>query len=337
MNIDNKNKIIVIGGGTGTFVVLSGLKKYFQDLVAIVSMADSGGSNRVMRDEFGLLPTSDIRQCFVALASGSSETERIMRDLFTYRFNKGSGSLSGMTFGNLFMAALSDILGSQYEAIKKTGEVLRIIGKVIPVTLDNVDLAAKYTDGEIIKGEHYIDEPPLIHNGKKRIIKLWTEPKAQATQEAIAEIEKANLIILGPGDLYTSVLANVVVKGIAQAIKKSKGKLIYITNLMTKFGQTFNFKISDHVEEIFKYIDRKPGALIINTQEIPGSLKDYYWKKEKSKPVKDDLDFSVSCKILRAKLLSAKIYQKTPADKLKRSLVRHDSAKLAKLIVQLLK
>lgn len=335
--INNQKKIVVIGGGTGTFVVLSGIKKYFRDLTAIVSMADSGGSNRTIRDEFGLLPTSDIRQCFVALASGGSETERIMRDLFIYRFNKGSGGLSGMTFGNLFMAALADILGSQYEAIKKTGEVLRIKGQVIPVTLDNVNLAAEYEDGEVLKGEHYIDEPPAYHNSRKKIIKLWTEPVAQATKEALAEIKKADLIILGPGDLYTSILANIVVRGVAAAIKKSKGVMLYVNNLMTKPGQTFDFKASGHLKEIIKYVGRKPNIIIINNKNIPKTIRDYYWRIDKAKMVDDDLKLTPGIKIVRADLLSDKIYRKSASDVLKRSLVRHDSAKLAKVIYGFLK
>lgn len=335
--INNQKKIVVIGGGTGTFVVLSGIKKYFRDLTAIVSMADSGGSNQIIRDEFGLLPTSDIRQCFVALASGGSETERIMRDLFIYRFNKGSGGLSGMTFGNLFMAALTDILGSQYEAIKKTGEVLRIKGQVIPVTLDNVNLAAEYEDGEILKGEHYIDEPPSSHDGRKKIIKLWTEPEAYATKEALAEIKKADLIILGPGDLYTSILANVVVQGIGSAIRESKGTVLYVNNLMTKHGQTFDYKTSEHLKEIIKYVGRKPDIIVINKKRIPKTIKDYYWRIDKAKMIDDDLKSIPGIKIVRADLLSDKIYRKPTSDVLKRSLVRHDSAKLAKVICDFLK
>ncbi len=328
--IIKQKKIVVIGGGTGTFVVLSGLKKYFEDLVAIVSMADSGGSNRIIRDEFGLLPTSDIRQCFVALASGNNETEKIMRNLFIYRFCKGSGALNGMTFGNLFMAALADILGSQYEAIKKTGKVLRITGRVIPVTLTKVNLVAEYEDGRIIRGEHEIDEPSS--ETRKKIIKLWLEPAAYATPEAIREIKKADLIILAPGDLYTSLLANLIVGGIAAALRKAKGKILYILNLMTKAGQTAGFKASDHLKEIIKYLGRKPDMVIINNKKIPAFVEKYYWRKEKSVRVEDDLEKNPEIKVIRADVLSDKIYKKPASDILERSLIRHDSFKLAKLI-----
>lgn len=331
-----KEKIVVIGGGTGTFVVLTGLKKYFSGLTAIVSMADSGGCNRVIRDEFGLLPTSDIRQCFVALASGDSETERIMRQLFIYRFGKGT-TFAGMTFGNLFMAALADILGSQYEAIKKTGRVLRISGQVIPVTFDDVDLVAKYEDGEIIKGEHNIDEPPAKHDGKKRVVDLWCQPEAKASPEALKAIKEADLIILGPGDLYTSVLANLVVKGIAPAIKRSRTKLVFIVNLMTKLGQTFAFKASDHINQVKKYVNRAPDVVILNKATIPGKIRRRYWEEEGAVLVEDDLPPKISYQVIRGDFLSKKIYQKAPSDVLKRSLVRHDSVKLAKAVVNLLK
>jgi len=327
-------KLVIIGGGTGTFVVLSGLKDKVKNLTAVVSMADSGGSNRIIRDEFGLLPTSDIRQCFVALASGTSQTQKIMRDLFTYRFEKGD--YAGMTFGNLFMAALSDILGSQKEAIQKTGEVLRITGKVVPVTLDDIHLMAKYEDGEIMKGEHFIDEPPEKHDGKKRIIDLWTEPTAQANKNALTEIRSADLIILGPGDLYTSVLANIVVKKIPKTIQQSKAKIVYIVNLMTKMGQTYNFQASDHVNEIKKFLGRYPDIVLLNKAKIPQKIKEHYLKKEGSIPVKDDLNKKKLFKVIKKNLLSEKIFQKSPSDFLKRSLIRHNSKKLAQAIIKTL-
>jgi len=327
-------KIVVIGGGTGTFVVLSGLKDKLSKLSAIVSMADSGGSNRIIRDEFGLLPTSDIRQCFVALASGSTETQKIMRDLFIYRFDKGD--YAGMTFGNLFMAALTDILGSQEKAIKKTGKVLRVSGKVIPITLSDIHLMAKYEDGEITKGEHFIDEPPSRHDGKKRIIDLWTEPEATAGKDALFEVKSADLIILGPGDLYTSLLANIVIKGVAVAIRKSKARLVYVLNLMTRMGQTYNFTALDHINEVKKYLGKFPDIVLLNKRPIPENISKRYLKEENSVPVKDDLDNKFPFRIIKKNFISNKVYQKAKSDLLKRSLIRHDPEKLAKVIIELL-
>src|SRR3990170_7983911 len=180
-----RKKVVVIGGGTGTYTVLIGLKKYPVDLSVIVSMMDSGGSNRVIRDEFGLLPTSDIRQCIVALASGKSD--KILRKLFSYRYVSGTG-ISGMTFGNLFMAALTDIYGSQEKAIEKTCEVLDVQGQVIPVTYDSVQLVARYESGQQVLGEHFIDEP-TADVGKEKIIDLEVIPKAKGNPKALSAIK----------------------------------------------------------------------------------------------------------------------------------------------------
>lgn len=216
----NQPSIVCLGGGTGTFVTLSGLKSYPYNLNAIVTMSDSGGSNKRIRDEFGLLPTSDIRQCLIALSAEKGQTG-LLRELFMYRFAKGNG-ISGMTFGNLFMAALADILGSQEEAIRQTGRVLRINGTVIPVSYTDTNLFAKYENGHVAEEEHLIDEPE--HDGKLHITELYLKPKAKANQHALSAIEEAKLIVLGPGDLYTSLLPNLLVDGISEAIKKSKAK-----------------------------------------------------------------------------------------------------------------
>ncbi len=200
-------KIVVIGGGTGTYTALVGLRKYPVDLSVIVSMTDSGGSNRVIRDEFGLLPTSDLRQAMVALAG--KDEEDVLRKLFTYRYNHGIG-ISGMTFGNLFMAALTDIMGSQKEAIKETCRLLHVSGSIIPVTYDDSQLVARYDTGRQVMGEHHIDQPdPAL--GQHKIVGLEIFPHAKANIEALEAIKEADLIILGPGDLYTSILSNLVV------------------------------------------------------------------------------------------------------------------------------
>ncbi len=329
-------KIVVIGGGTGTYSTLLGLKKYPVDISVIVSMTDSGGSNRVIRDEFGLLPTSDLRQVMVALATGREES--LLRKLFTYRYSLGMG-ISGMTFGNLFMAALSDILGSQTEAIKETCRLLHVKGNIIPVTLDNSQLVAKYDNGKQILGEHHIDEPtPEIGNHK--IIELSAFPPATANKEALEAIEKANLIIFAPGDLYTSIISNLVIDGISQALSKTKAKKMYILNLMTKFGQTNNFKASDHLFELYKYLKNAViDYVLVNSKlELSPFILEKY-QEENSIVVEDDLDFSnpdPKPKIIRTNLVSDLIYEKHKSDNLVRSLVRHDPVKLAKAIVSLL-
>lgn len=328
-----KKKIVVIGGGTGTYTVLSGLKKYPVDLSVIVSMTDSGGSNRVIRDEFGLLPTSDIRQVMVALASG--ESSKLLRDLFTYRFNAGTG-ISGMTFGNLFMAALTDIYKGQEKAIEKTSEILDVQGHIIPVTFDNVHLVARYDNGQQILGEHFIDEPDELQ-GKHRIVELEIIPKARANPKAIKAIKNADLIVLGPGDLYTSIICNLVIDGISKAIAKSEAKKVFVLNLMTRFGQTNDFTAKDHIWELEKYLGK--GAidvcLINKTKKFPRGVVAKY-KEEKAYPVKDDLRNGNAVRIVRGSFISSNVFEKPRSDKLIRSLIRHNPDRLAKAIISLL-
>ncbi len=326
-------KICCIGGGTGTYQVLTGLKKYPVDLTAVVSMTDSGGSNRVLRDEFGLLPTSDIRQCLVALASPGSD--ELLRKLFIYRYDRGTG-ISGMTFGNLFMAALADIYNSQEKAIDKTCEILNIQGKIFPVTYDNVHLVARYENGRQVLGEHHIDQPDK-KLGKYGIVGLEVVPRARANKKALVAIKQADLLVIGPGDLYTSIICNLVVEGVSQAIKKSQAKKIFIINLMTKFGQTNNFTAKDHLRELEKYLGKGvvDVCLINKTRPFSNKILARY-TEEQAVLVIDDLDSQQKLKVIRGDFVDREIYQRQPRDKIKRSLIRHDPDKLAKAIISLL-
>ena len=325
--------IVVIGGGTGTYTVLKGLKKYPLHLSAIVSMTDSGGSNRILRDEFGILPTSDIRQCMVALASGKSNS--LIRDLFTYRFNQGTG-ISGMTFGNLFMAALTDICKSQEKAIQKTCDLLDVEGEIIPVTFSHAHLVARYENGEQVLGEHYIDEPAAGLCGQ-RIVGLETFPPAKANPKAVKAIMEADMIILGPGDLYTSIICNLVVEDITHAILDTKAKKVFVLNLMNKFGQTQSFKAGDYLSEMKKYLSANAidFCLVNMPAAFPQNLVRRYLQ-EKAEPVIDNLGGIKRPKIIRRNLVSGKIHKSQKGDKLKRSLIRHDPDKLAKAIIDLL-
>ncbi len=331
-----RKKIVVIGGGTGTFTILSGLKKYPNlDLSVIVSMMDDGGSNRVIRDEFGLLPTSDLRQCMVALAS--SDSDQTLRKLFTYRYDQGVG-ISGMTFGNLFMAALTDIYGGdQKKAIEETSEILGVKGKIIPVTFEKTNLVATYENGRQVLGEHAIDEPNS-QTGKFKITKLEIIPKAKVNKDALSAITNADLIVLGPGDFFTSILPNLVVDGIGLEIKKSKARVVFVANLMTKFGQTAGFKAGDFISEVEKYLSgRNLDYCILNKSNHFSKTMLSKYKEENAEPVEDDLkDYKGKTKIVRKSVISNKIYQKPKGDILERSLIRHDSDKLAKAVVELL-
>ncbi|RJR29850.1 YvcK family protein [Candidatus Microgenomates bacterium] len=326
-----KPKIVVIGGGTGTFTVLMGLKKYPVDLSVIVSMMDSGGSNRVIRDEFGLLPTSDIRQCITALAGKKSND--IIRNLFTYRYSQGTG-ISGMTFGNLFMAALTDIYGSQEKAIEKTSELLRVEGKVLPVTFDNVHLIARYENGTQVLGEHAIDEPNE-QNGTSIIVELSIIPEARVNVKALQSIKEADLIVLGPGDLYTSIICNLIIDDVSGAIARSRAKKLYVVNLMTKFGQTNGFGAREHIDALEKYLGKGVVdiALVNKIIKLPTSIKRRY-VEEHAEIVKNNIENSKGLKVVEGDFASNIEYHKSKSDKLVRSLVRHDSDKLAKAIMK---
>ena len=326
-------KIVVIGGGTGTYSVLSGLRKFKNlKLSVVVTMMDSGGSNRVIRDEFGLLPTSDIRQCMVALTP--ENTSEQLRELFTYRYSSGTG-IAGMTFGNLFMAALTDIYKNQEEAIEKTCELLNVQGNIYPVTFDDVHLVAKYDNGKEVLGEHLINEPDKSL-GDTKIAGLKLSPKASANKKALAAIKEADMIIMGPGDLFTSVICNLVVGGVSEAIRGSKAEKVYIVNLMTKFGETTNFSASEHLATLEKYLGTKINVCLVNkSTKFPEGVLERYGQ-EKAYPVKDDLKEGSGLKVVRGDFVSGAVYKQKESDKVKRSLIRHDSKKLAKALVELL-
>ncbi|MEK7160602.1 MAG: gluconeogenesis factor YvcK family protein [Patescibacteria group bacterium] len=310
-------KIVVIGGGTGTFVVLSGLKKYTKNISAIVNMSDNGRSTGRLRDELGVLPPGDIRSCLVAL----SETE-LLRDLFNYRFQEGKG-LAGHNFGNLFLTALEKITGNFERAVEQAAKVLAIEGEVIPSTTQNVNLYARLENGQEIKGQTQIDKP--LHNGNLKIEKVWLRPKARATKRALRALKEADLIVIGPGDLYTSIIPNFLVAGITTAIKHSVARKIYICNLMTKFGETNDFSVQDFAMVIEKYLGR--GILnyvIFNEAAFPKKLFKAY-AREKKFFVKFDLEKKKSgLKYLGADLISHK------------TLIRHDPDKLARIILNIL-
>ncbi|HLD25304.1 MAG TPA: gluconeogenesis factor YvcK family protein [Patescibacteria group bacterium] len=331
MKAKAQKNVVVIGGGTGTFVVLRGLKNYPFNLSAIVSMSDSGGSNRRIRDEFGLLPTSDIRQCLVALSDENGGVG-LLRKLFMYRFEKGKG-IAGMTFGNLFMAALTDIVGSQEEAIRQTGKVLRIKGAVVPVTLTETNLYATYEDGTIVKEEHLIDEP--VHDGRLRIVKANLEPAARPNPEAINAIKHADMVIIGPGDLYTSLLPNLLVSHIADALRETRGTIVYVLNLMTKFGQTYNFKASDHLRVLEDTIGKSIQYVIVNSQPLPTHALAIYAKYHE-RPVVNDLSKRSYYRVIEAPLINRMLYKKSSSDALIRSLIRHNSDRLAAVLAAII-
>lgn len=325
-------RVVVIGGGTGTFSVLSGLKALSDQLEisAVITMADSGGSTGKLRDEFGYLPVGDVRMALVALADEDLAEQALLRKLFLHRFEKGGMNLAGHNFGNLLLVALTDILGSEIEAVRFAGRLLRIKGNVLPVTTDNLTLVAEYDDGIVVRGEVHIDEPEPGRD-THRIVELRTEPEGCITDEARAAIEAADMIVVGPGDLYTSVLAVCVVPGVSEAVQSSKAKIAYVSNLMSKFGQTSGMTVRECATEIERYLGRTIDHVLVNAASLSDELLARY-AAEGEYPVVDDGSRSTE----RSDMVSDVAIPVSASDRLKRSLVRHDPDKLAQAILKYL-
>lgn len=315
-------KIATIGGGTGSFTLLSGLKNYPVELSAIVSMADDGGSTGVLRDELGVLPPGDARQCLVAL----SESSQVLRELFNYRYT--NGGLSGHSFGNIFLSTLEKISGNFDQAIKEAGRILRIRGKVVPVTLTNTKLAAELNNGRKIIGQHNIDEASLTD-----LKKLQLKPKAKINPEAIKIIKQADKIIINPGNLYCSIIPNFLVSGFAEAVASAKAKKIYVCNLMTKLGHSNDFKVIDYAQELEKYLGAGAIDVVIYNKERPEQqLIKKYARKGEHFVERGNIKIRPDIRFIGCNILSHKIYKQNKGDKIKRTLIRHDSAKIAKII-----
>lgn len=325
-----KTKIVVVGGGTGTHTALRGLKRYADtiDIAAIVTMADSGGSSGRLRDEFGQLPAGDVRNALTALAADGDEHDLLLRELFEYRFARGNG-LAGHNFGNLFLTALTDIFGSESAAIAATSRILRVTGRVVPVTLDQTDLVAEYSDGTLLGSEHAIDTH--ISDPGVRITSLRLSKKARLNPEAATTLAQADLIVIGPGDLYTSVLANCVVPGFAAVLERAPGRVVYVANLMSKAGHTIGLNAAEHLSEVARYAKRTPDVMIVNSSPLPPEIIERY-AEEGAHPIENNY-VSGPCQVYAAPLLSERIYNPISGDELKRSLIRHDPDALAKAIL----
>lgn len=311
-----------MGGGTGTFTVLSGLKRYPLELSAVVTMADDGGSTGVLRDELGVLPPGDVRQCLVAL----SRSDRLMRELMNYRF--AEGGLSGHSFGNLLLSALEKVTGSFEAAVAKAGELLRIEGRVIPATLGSVRLAAHFADGRIMHGEKLISTATLA--GVRR---LALEPRSRVNPAAREAILRADLIVVGPGDLYSSLIPNFLVAGIPEAVRASRAKKVYVANLMTKAGHTDGWPVDKFAQAVEWYLGKRFDYVVWNSR-VPSPTLVRRYAREGERPV--------SPPSLRGKrfvgvdLISRRIAVRRAGDPLKRTLIRHDPGRLARFLLKFL-
>ncbi|MCK9378959.1 MAG: YvcK family protein [Candidatus Moranbacteria bacterium] len=329
-----KYNIVTIGGGTGSFTLLSGLKKYPVNISAIVSMADDGGSTGRLRDELGVLPPGDVRQCLVAL----SDSTQTLRDLMNYRFEKGD--LAGHNFGNLFLSALEKTQGGFLRGVEEVSQILNVKGTVIPVSSQDMVLNIELKNKKVIVGEKQLDHNQDVRNiGIKRV---YLKPKVQASESAVAVIKKADMIVIGPGDHYGSIVPNLLVEGIPQAIAKSKAKVVYNCNLTNKRGQTDGFDLDRYAEEINGYIGKERIDFVLsNSNGLSKYLVEKYEKKEgKDSIVKFNADKKEK---RRYRVVVASVVKMIGAPKRKndalaetRSFIRHDSGKLAKVLMMIL-
>jgi len=312
-------KIVVVGGGTGLSVLLRGLKKYTRNITAIVTVADDGGGSGVLRQEMGMLPPGDIRNCMMALA----EAEPVISDLINYRFTEGS--LKGQSFGNLFLAAMTGISPNFETAVQKMSDVLNVRGRVLPVTVDNVNLEATLVDGQVVRGESTIPEVAKEHNCRIERISL-VPADVTPLPEAIKAIEDADLIVLGPGSLYTSIMPNLLVKGIPEAINKAKAPTVYVCNIMTQSYETYGHTAFDHYMAIINHTYKNiVDYCVVNNTIISKEKADKY-KSECSVQVEVDRESFAKEQV---ELIEADLIN--PAD----TLARHDTDKLARLILDI--
>lgn len=315
-------KVVVIGGGTGLSVLLRGLKEYTSNITAIVTVADDGGGSGILREDLGMLPPGDIRSCILALAN----TEPIMEKLLQYRFN--DGMLKGQSFGNLFIAAMNEICGSFEEAIKETSSVLAVTGKVLPMTLEDVTLYAVLENGHTVKGESAI---PLKNKElDSRIKQVYMEPRiSYPLVEAVEAIQDADLIVLGPGSLYTSVIPNLLVNGMVKTIYHAEAPKVYIANIMTQPGETDGYTVLDHVDGILTHSrDDLLDYVIVNTEKIPRGILERY-TLDGSEPVilkegEEDILKSKGIQVIKENLVD-----------IKKDYIRHDALKLSRILVEI--
>jgi len=313
-------KITCIGGGTGLSTMLRGLKGFSQNITAIVTVTDDGGGSGILRSELEMPPPGDIRSCLLAL----SNTEPTLSKLLNYRFT--GGSLKGQSFGNLFLAAMYGISGSFDEAVTKMADVLAITGRVLPVTNENVWLTAHFADGSRIFGESNINYAKL--KKRCRITSVALAPKhPKALPESIKAIEEADILVLGPGSLYTSVIPNLLVDGVTDAICRCKGTKVYVCNLMTQPGETEDYTVSDHLSALLMHSGCKlVDYCIVNSNTAPSNIVKKY-KKEGSREVRCDYETLAK---LGVKAVSAPI-------SLSHEHYRHDPAALAAVIMDIYK
>ncbi|MEC2077238.1 YvcK family protein [Metabacillus fastidiosus] len=310
-------KVVIIGGGTGLSVLLRGLKLKPLHITAIVTVADDGGSSGRLRDELQIPPPGDIRNVLAAL----SDVEPLVEELFQHRFNKGN-NLVGHSLGNLILAAMTNITGDFFHAITEMSKVLNVRGKVLPAANCSVILNAEMNDGTIVTGES------KIPYAGKRIKKVFLTPKdIEPLPEALEVIREADLIIIGPGSLYTSILPNLLVPKIGEEVCKAKAKKVYICNVMTQAGETLSYSASDHIKALYDHMDCKfIDTILVNDARIPDEIRKMY-EEESAKPVHYDID---KLKELGIEVIVDRIIS------YENNVIRHDTNKVASLLYNMI-
>ena len=312
-------KITCIGGGTGLSTLLRGLKKVTKNITAIVAVSDDGGGSGVLRDELRMPPPGDIRNCMQALSNAEPTIEMLM----AYRFD--SGSLAGQSFGNLFLAAINGISESFDKAVGRMGEVLSITGRVLPVTTDDIHLKAHFEDGSTVVGESTIAEAKTAHSGRIKRVDI-VPSNAKALPACIEAIEDADMILMGPGSLYTSIIPNLLVDGVAEAIMRSDAVKLYICNVMTQPGETEGYSVSEHISELFSHAGGKVfDHCLVNVDPASPAILERY-KKLGADSVEEDVERILE---LEVELIMAPIAAKH------NKLARHDPDKLAKEVLRI--
>lgn len=320
-------KVVTIGGGTGSFMLLSGLKKYPLEITAIVSMADDGGSTGQLRDELGVLPPGDVRQCLVALADESEK----LRELMNYRFSEGS--LGGHSFGNIFLSALEKTEGSFLKGVEEASKILKIRGSVVPVTGTDTDLMVTLSDGTELTGEHEINTNEQVI--QKGIKKVYLSPEATANEVAVQKILEADMVVIGPGNHYCSIVPNLLVKGIPEALQDTKAKVVYNSNLVNKKGHTTGYTAERYAAEINRFIGAdRLDYVIFNTAKPDPSLVESYEEEGEALTLLEKEDHAGRYQVVEADILQQRRAGKQAGDTFGavRSYIRHDHDKLAKVL-----
>ena len=326
VTIDEKENldpnIVVIGGGTGQSSFLRGLKKKTCNITAIVTVADDGGGSGVLREDLGMLPPGDIRNCLLALAN----IEPTMKEVMQYRFTEGA--LKGQSFGNLFLAAMNGLYGNFEVALYKMSQIFAITGKVLPVTLSDINLIAELKNGKKIKGESKI--PKQVKLDKTSIEKVYLDRQdVEPLDEVINSIENADIIIMGPGSLYTSIIPNLLVKGVVDAIYKSKVPKVYVCNIMTQPGETDDYNVLEHINSIVNHTNKNIIDYVISNNEILDKDLLERYQNDGANQVLLDNEQRKMLKTMGIKYIEENLIE------IKDNYIRHDASHISDIVINL--